>query len=177
MEKEIDGRRVLIGMEHRVFQYPPNKPNIDIKISRPFNYLLMLGQDQAAVLHKELLEARELVEGTKVRIPGTLIYETKERNIAGKVPTRGYIMVQHHVQEDKSVLDIATHLADQGLHTLVDEYVHEPRNFVSYGGIVYWVDPTKGIFGRFLESRKLMKVETYRKIRRRLSRVYRFFGL
>ena len=178
MGKEVCREREVIaqGMEHSVLRPLSRKPDIVLKVPRPFDYLTMLGQNRAAVLRQERAEALALLEGTDVKIPETFIYGN-EKKIAGVFTTNGYVIGQRYVEEDKSVSDIATHLADQGLHTLVDEYVHEPRNFVSHGGIVYWVDPTKGTIGRFLESRKLMKVETYRKIRRRLSKVIRFFGL
>lgn len=170
------GRPILSqGMENIVLR---GKSDSVLKISRPFNSIsmIMAGRNQADVLREELAEARALVSGTSVRIPRTIILSGKERNILG-MHTKPYVMGQRYVEEDETVSNIQSHLAEQGLDTLVEEYRHEPRNFISNNGTVYWVDPTKGTVGRMLETTKLMKLETYRKIRRKFSKLIRAVGL
>ena len=99
------------------------------------------------------------------------------KNLLGVIPVRRYVIGQRYIQEDGSVQEVQERLANNGLRSLVDEYKHEPRNFITQDGIIYWVDPTRGTVGRILERTRIMKVDTYRKIRRRFSKVIRFFGL
>lgn len=178
MKTECSNRREIIskGMENIVLRPATRSPNIVLKIPRIVNYLSMLGRDQAEVLRQELAEAYALVDKTTVRIPKTIVISGKERWMLG-IKTRGYVIGQRYIEEDGTVPDMANHLSGQGLNSLVDEYKHEPRNFVSNSGIVYWIDPTKGTAGRVLDDTKMMKLETYRRIRRKLSRLIRFVGM
>lgn len=164
------------GIENTVLRPVSGVPNIVLKIPRPLNYLSMLGRDQAGVLRQELGEAKTLVEGTAIQIPSTVIRDGTERSILG-LKTRSYLIRQQYVEEDGTVSDVEGHLSQQGLPTLVDEYKHEPRNFVSNSGVVYWIDPFKGTAGRVLEDTKIMKLETYRRVRKKLSKVIRLLGM
>lgn len=176
MEKETHQRnRELIGrgIEHNVYKARLGKSAV-LKISRFFNRL-SLGINPAPVIRQEREKAQALISNTDVRIPRTLIISFDAKVLG--VPVKRYVMGQQYIQDDGSVMDIGRHLAGQGLDTLVDEYVHEPRNFKSHKGVVYWVDPTKGTIGRVLETTGVTSLQRYRKIRRKLSKVIRFFGL
>ena len=177
MKTELRGRQIIaMGMENVVLRPASDDLNIVLKVSRPFNYLSMVGGSQAEVLRQELKEAQTLVADTQIRIPRTLIYEGRERRMLG-IRTKGYVIGQEYIAEDRTVVDVEKHLSDQKLPSLVDEYTHEPRNFIASGGFVYWIDPTNGTIGRVLKNTGIMKLEDYRKLRRRLSRLIRFFGL
>lgn len=171
------GRQIIAkGMENIVLGPVARNSEIVIKVSRPANYLSMIGRDQAAVLRKELNEAQALVEGTNVQIPRTVIHYGKELKVLG-LKTKGYVIGQRFIQEDHSVASVGDYLSQQGLTSLVHEHKHEPNNFVTHNSVVYWIDPTKGTVGRVLEDLHIMKLETYRKVRQRFSKVIRFIGL
>ncbi len=172
------GRQVFSeGMEHVVLRPRSGNPNFLLKQSRWLNAFLMIGRDQAVILRQEFAESQSLLEGTGVAIPRTHIIKTKERKILG-IPVRGYVMGQEYIRkDDNSIPDPREHLSRKGLTSLVDEHKHEPRNFIGNGGVLYWIDPTKGTIGRLLENTKIMKLETYRKVRVKLSKVIRFVGL
>jgi hypothetical protein len=164
------------GMEHNVLRPASGRPDIVVKTPRPFNTLSMVGRDPAQVLRQELREARESVHGTEVQVPRTMILGIN-KSVLGVIPVRRYVIGQRYIQEDESVPDVQGKLTNNGLNSLVDEHKHEPRNFITQNGIIYWVDPTRGTVGRILERTRVMKLDTYRRIRRRFSKVIRFFGL
>lgn len=172
--KEAFGGRAFVGrgIEHDVYRGRNGKTVL--KVLRPFNRL-SLGQDPTLVLRGELKEAHALVGSTSVQIPRTLIVGF-DTNVMG-VPVKGCVIGQEYIEDDASVLDIGRHLQRQGLDGLVDEYVYEPRNFKSRGGVVYWVDPTRGVGGRILEAIGIMRLQTYRRVKRKLKQAIRSFGL
>lgn len=168
------GRPVIAqGIENTVMR---GERDLVLKVPRPFNCLSMIGRNPVEVLRQELAEAQELIEGTKVIIPRTMILTGRKRIVPG-IHIKTYVIGQKYVEEDGTILNPQQHLADQGLDTLVEEHKHEPRNFISDNGVLYWIDPTRGTVGRILETTKIMKLETYRKLRRKLSKIIRFFGL
>lgn len=175
----IESERQLLssGIEHTVL-LSTLRLSLSVVLKKPncFNYVSMVGKDRAAVLRQELSQAKELIKDTDVQIPRTLIYGVNGRFLY-IFPTKGYIIGQEYIEEDGSVPNMQEHLQNQGLVSLVDEYIHEPRNFISRGGIVYWIDPTRGTMGRILESMDIMSLITYRRVRRRMSKVIRFLGL
>jgi len=160
-------REIAHGMEHVVFDSVLFK-DVVLKVSRQCNLLSMMGRNPAGVLRRELINQQRLVEGTTVVIPTTRIFD---RGV------KGYVVAQEHICEDGSVVDIQGYLEGQGLDTLVDEYLHEPRNFISFRGRVYLIDPTKGTVGRILEDLHIMKLTSYRRVRRKLSGIIRAIGL
>jgi len=164
------------GIEHDVFRPRLGESNEVLKVSRLFNYVSMVGQDRVLVLRQELADSQRLLQGTDIKIPRTLIYRFSKK-LFGTFAVNGYVIRQEYVDDDGSVVDVQKRLASQGLTSLVEEYRHEPGNFVASKGILYWVDPTKGTVGRFLESLGVMNLETYRIIRRKSSKLIRFFGL
>jgi hypothetical protein len=176
--------RVTTGMEHVVVRPARLACQTEgqdrraevLKISRPFNRLTLSFGDPVEILREELGVCQKLVEETCVRIPKTQIYRTNSVCF-GRFVVRSYVIRQDYVEEDGSVSNIREVLQQQGLVTLLDEYDHEPGNFVGNGGSVYWVDPTRGMVGRLLERTGKMRIEDYRRLRRRWSGVIRLFGL
>lgn len=176
MGKE-NGRREFFsqGIEHDVF-WPRLGRSEVLKVSRLFNYVSMVGQDRVLVLRQELVDSQRLLQGTDIKIPRTLIYRFNSK-LFGLFPVNGYVIRQEYIEGDGSVANVQSYLARQGLTSLVEEYRHEPGNFVARKGVLYWVDPTRGTVGRILESLGLMDLDTYRVIRRKSSKLIRFFGL
>jgi|SRR3989344_74059 len=173
--KVLNGREVVaVGMEHVVVRPRCENPEV-LKKSRLFNSFSFWPKDPREILRQELRDAQSLVSGTNLAIPRTQIYGVDRDFFGFKI--NGFVVRQDFIEEDGSVSDVQKYLADQNLDSLVEELRHEPRNFISRKGIVYWVDPTRGTIGRMLERLGVMKVERYRKIRRRMSKVIRFFGL
>jgi hypothetical protein len=166
-------QKISQGAEHFVLRPILHETDIVLKIATPLNYLFMLGADQAEIIRQELVEAQGLVNGTNLKIPRTHIMAGERLSVLG-TNTRGYVVGQKYIEEDESVPDIGTFLANEGLTSLIDEYKYEPHNFISNKGVVYWVDPTKGLAGRFLEHMKIMKLEDYRKLRLQMGKIIRY---
>lgn len=156
------------GMEHEV--YLPSRQNGHVlKVPRGRNLVSIFPEKAVPMIRQELKNAEELVSGTRIRIPDTQVF---------KMPSRlGYVIKQERIEEDHSVPDVESHLKSQNLQTLVDEFKHEPKNFISSQGTVYWIDPTRGTMGRILERMHVMNIESYRRLRRRASKIIRAVGL
>lgn len=135
-EREVAGE----GFEHNIFWTSPDRRWVK-KLPRRLNYASMAGLNRSHAIKNEVSQAQELVEGTAVKLPITHVHRLNG----------GYIIHQQWNEEDNSVSNVREHLTQEGLQTLVDEHKHESLNFVSQEGVVYWVDPTKGVAGRFLE--------------------------
>ena len=161
-EREIAGE----GLEHNILWPSTGNRRQVLKVPRRLNSLMMLRLKSADTIREEVRQARELIHGTEVKIP-----RTKVHRINGS-----YVMRQDWIDEDQSVPDVANYLREQGLETLVDEYKHEPLNFVAKEGVVYWVDPTKGVAGRVLDRIPLSLVNSHnwRKAKVLLSKPIRF---
>lgn len=167
MNCEIKRQRIVIGegKEHTVLKKPDS--NIVLKTPKPIHMFLMFGRDRAETLRQELAEAQRLIENTEVKIPRTLIYSTHEFKIAG-IRTSGYVIGQKFVKEDGSIEDIKAHLEKYNNSKLINIFNTEHQNFISNKGVLYWIDPTRGIVGRLLENMKIMKSSTYRSIRHKV---------
>lgn len=169
------GRQFLAkGIEHNVIFPRSNKHKV-IKIPRILNRLSFWPYHPVPVLRKELQEARELVADKKVIIPRTQVHKARF-NLFRRFLFPGYILWQDTITEDGSVTDILAHLQNEGLSTLAEEFKHEPRNFISRGGLVYWIDPTKGVAGRVLEKVGI-SMEDWRKTKVLFHKPIRFFRL
>lgn len=168
--REIIGK----GMEHIVLH--PKRKELSklnfMKIPRLFNRMSFWPYEPVPRLQFELMAAEALVAYTRVKIPHTTI--RKEKFSFPECIFPGYIMKQEAIMDDGSVSDIKKLLIEDNLDTLADEYGHEPRNFVSKGGCVYWIDPTTGPVGRILENLGVMKLEKWRKVRLTFHKPIRF---
>lgn len=172
--KSEQGRQMLSnGMEHRVFI--SNNNSIVLKRPRPLTYLSFLGRNPSSVIRNELVEAQESLNETNVQIPRTLIYSSNNKRFG--MILESYVIGQSFIEEDRSIINPENHLKEQGLDSLVEEYKHEPRNFISNNGILYWIDPTKGIIGRILERMHLMTLKDYRKLRTKIGKFFKTIGL
>ncbi len=167
-ERELIAR----GMEHRVWKSKKGNPDIVLKTPRLANHLSLLGFDPASKMRQELAEAKVSLTNTDIRIPRTLIYGVSKRIIAN-LRIASYVIGQKHIREDGSIHNHQGHLESQGLPSLVQECKHEPKNFISEKGTLYWVDPTRGMMGRVLERTGLIKLEDYRKFRAKHSWAFR----
>jgi len=175
MEKIKFGREVIgKGMEHIVL-YPKRKELSKVnfmKIPRLFNRISFWPYEPVSRLQNELMMAEALVACSSVKIPHTTI--RKEKFNFPECIFPGYIMKQEAIIDDGSVPNIKELLIKDKLDTLADEYDHEPRNFVSKSGCVYWIDPTTGPVGRILENLGVMNLEKWRKIRLFFHKPIRF---
>lgn len=175
METVKSGRKVMAqGMEH-IVMFPQKTDRYVIKIPRKLNRISFWPRNPVESLRKELSEAQQLVEGTRVKIPRTHIHGRKFN--WPNHPFPGYIIRQENILEDQSIPDIGEFLEQENLDSLVQEYRHEPRNFISHCDYVYWIDPTKGLMGRVFERTKVMDIERWRNIRMRLHKPIRKLGL
>lgn len=175
MEKHIARRLIMAkGMEHIVLS-PLKTDKYVIKVPRILNRLSFWPYDPVSIIREELDEARKLVKDTRVQIPRTNIHPGISEQFGN--PYTGYVIRQHRIIEDQSVSDIQKYLEEEKLSSLVEEFKHEPRNFISNEGSVYWVDPTKGFMGRVFERSRVMDLNKWRKIKVFLHKPIRLIGL
>ncbi len=133
MERQFIGR----GAEHIAFR-SSIRPDLVIKAPYWLNALsLRFHKNPAELIRQELKEASTLVEGTNIVIPETHVFSSKS----------GYIIAQKYIEEDYS-LDKAAVL--DSLDVTRFKFRRYSPNFISNGGILYWVDPTKPPLHRLL---------------------------
>lgn len=151
MEREYIGE----GREHTVYL---SATHPEIVLKKPKNLTTLATKllwNGPEIIRTELQEAHNLVVNTPVEIPHTRVLSLND----------SYVIAQQYIQEDNSA-DIRSILLNSGLDSLVVEYDLNPSNFSSHQNIVYWLDPTRGQIGRLFERFHIMKLPTYRKIRR-----------
>ena len=161
------------GWEHKVM-LPKNeilRQNWVLKKPHLLTVLILRITGGVDQLQKEYQEAQILITQTNiVNLPESRIFDVL---ILG-FKKSGYIIAQRRLQEDHGIAAIKKTLESAGQDLLADIFDVQPENFVSQGGIIYWVDPSHAyhrllnyIFGiPFTKSAKMqaLLVRSWRKI-------------
>ncbi len=135
--KELIGE----GYEHMVYKRPTSK--FVLKTPTPLNIKsIRLSGKGPRALDSEREFWEKMISNSPVRIPPTRMFLSE---------SKVYIMGQRFIEEDGSIEDVASYLRSQGLQVLARKYELDPTNFKSNQGVLYLIDPTKGIEGRLIE--------------------------
>ncbi len=204
------GKHLGDGMEHRAFMTADGKRVV--KFTRRFHRWTLMLQNKAETMQEELDDSICLVKDTEIKIPKTeivacgdndyLVYQDFVRDdesvgdvglyLLRQVINSFELAVEDEEFEDGSrevvVTDVDAFNKSKRISSLVDEYVHEPKNFIPNGSKVWWIDPTEAPIARMLKRISRMKIlrritrggmgiEQYRSVRRRLSKLIRLVDL
>lgn len=161
MEREYIGK----GSSHWVFR-ARNHPNKVLKVPTNFSLMLLkLSAGGTKHLRQELEASAGFVEGSGIIIPKTRIIGQK----------KGYIIIQDLIEKDESIPNIPEYVQKQSNRFMQDLYDSSPDNFISCNSQLYWIDPVRGIFARFIDHFGSVPFQRYVHFRAKLKRTLRSF--
>ncbi len=162
----MEHQKINGGWEHNVYQAKKSESLILKTPKLTTRLLFTLSNTHADFARIEHEAVERSIQGTKVKLPKWRIFVLPQFRHFPMFPhPTAYVTVQEKIITDNSVPDIPDLLRSEGLIDLLYRYYINPDNFISKGGLVYYVDPTEGISpAKIFENKGIISKKRYRRI-------------